>query len=125
MCSQQKLRSACAYVQSDQSLRLSLEYSISVKLLTEHHLAFLSIEGGCTISPESTLVEKSHFWKSHVAAKFFGSKHNISLSHFSNMYKANYVLSVLLGIPSLFGNLHVIYVCSFIQMLLGYTYVLK
>ena len=29
--------SACAYAQSDQSLSKSLEYSMTVKLLTEHH----------------------------------------------------------------------------------------
>ena len=34
MCNQQSLRSACTYTQSDQSLCLSLEYSMSVKLLT-------------------------------------------------------------------------------------------
>ena len=43
MCDQQSLGSACAYKQSDQSLCYSLEYSISVKLLTEHHLEFLSL----------------------------------------------------------------------------------
>ena len=32
------LRSAWAYAQSDQSFCLSLEYSMSVKLLTEHNL---------------------------------------------------------------------------------------
>ena len=37
--------SACAYAQSDQSLCLSIEYPMSVKLLTEHHLRFLSIKG--------------------------------------------------------------------------------
>ena len=36
---------------------------MSVKLLTEH-LDFLSLKGGCTGSPESTL----HCWKSHVTA---------------------------------------------------------
>ena len=35
----------------------SLEYSMSVKLLTEHHLEFLSLKGGCTGSLESTLVK--------------------------------------------------------------------
>ena len=30
---------------SDQSLCLSLEYSMTVKLLTEHHLEFLSLTG--------------------------------------------------------------------------------
>ena len=32
------------------------EYSMSVKLLTEHHLEFISLKGGCTGSSESTLV---------------------------------------------------------------------
>ena len=70
MCDQQRLRSACAYVQSDQSLCSSLEYSMSVKLLTEHHLEFLSFKGGCTGSDESTLVEMPHCWKSHATAQF-------------------------------------------------------
>ena len=41
---------------------------MSVKLLTEHHLACLSLTGGCTDSSESTLVKISHCWKSRVAA---------------------------------------------------------
>ena len=45
MCDQQSLRSACAYAQSDQSLCLSLDYFVTVKLLTEHHLEFLSLKG--------------------------------------------------------------------------------
>ena len=44
MFDQQRLRSACAYAQSDQSLYLSLEYSMTVKLQTEHHLEFLSVK---------------------------------------------------------------------------------
>ena len=44
MCDQQSLRSACAYAQSDQSLCKSLEYSMTVKLLIEHHLEFLSLK---------------------------------------------------------------------------------
>ena len=55
-------------VQSDQSLCWSLEYSMTVKLLTEYHLEFLSLKGGCTGSSESTLVKMPHCWKSHVAA---------------------------------------------------------
>ena len=39
-----------------------------VKLLTEHHLEFLSIKGGCRGSSESTLVKMSNCWKSHDAA---------------------------------------------------------
>ena len=62
MCDKQRLRPrslikafACAY-------------STSVKLLTEHHLEFLSLKCGATGSSESTLVEMPHFWKSHVMA---------------------------------------------------------
>ena len=57
-----------AKAQSDQSLCLSLEYSMSDKLLTEHHLDFLVLKGGCTGSSESILVKMPHCWKSHVAA---------------------------------------------------------
>ena len=49
--------SACAYVQSDQSLCLSLDYSILVKVLIELHLEFLSLKGGCSCSSQSTLVK--------------------------------------------------------------------
>ena len=66
MYDQQILRSACAYAQSGQSLCKSLEYSIIVKLLTEHHLEFLSLTGGCRGSSESTLVKMPHCWKSHL-----------------------------------------------------------
>ena len=66
-CDQQSLRSACAYVQSDQSLYQSLEYSMSVKLLTEHHLEFLILKGGCTGSSESTQVKMPHCWKSYLS----------------------------------------------------------
>ena len=39
-----------------------------VKLLTEHHLEFLSLKGGCTGLPESIHVKTPHCWKSHAAA---------------------------------------------------------
>ena len=68
MCDQQSLRSACAYAQSDQSLFKSLESSMTVKLLTEHNLEFLSLKGGSTGSSESTLVKMSNCWKSRAAA---------------------------------------------------------
>ena len=71
MCDQQSLRSACTYAQSDQSLCKSLEYSMSLKRLTEQHLEFLSLKGGCIRSSESTLVKMSHCWKSYVAAHIY------------------------------------------------------
>ena len=70
MCEQQRLRSACAYAQSDQRLCLSLEYSLTLRLLTEYHLEFLILRGGCLGLSESTLVKMTHCWKSHVTAKF-------------------------------------------------------
>ena len=39
-----------------------------VKLLTEHHLEFLSLKGGCRGSSESTLVKMSNCWKSNALA---------------------------------------------------------
>ena len=39
-----------------------------VKLLTEHHLEFLSLKGGCRGSSESTHFKMSNCWKSHAAA---------------------------------------------------------
>ena len=44
---------------------------IVFKLLTEHHLEFLSLKGSCTGSSESTLVKLPHCWKSHVKAHIF------------------------------------------------------
>ena len=40
-----------------------------VKLLTEHHLEFLSSKGGCRGSSESTLVRMSNCWKSRALAQ--------------------------------------------------------
>ena len=41
---------------------------MTVKLLTEHHLEFLSLTGGCTGSYESSRVKMPHCWKSHAMA---------------------------------------------------------
>ena len=43
---------------------------MNVKLLTEHHLEFLSLKGGCTGSSESRLVKMPHCWKSLIAVHF-------------------------------------------------------
>ena len=44
---------------------------MTVTLLTEHHLEFLSLKGGFTGLSESTLVKMPHYWKSHVTAHMF------------------------------------------------------
>ena len=53
------------------SLCQSLEYSMTLRLLTEYNSEFIGLKGGCTGctgSPESTLVKMQHCWKSHFAA---------------------------------------------------------
>ena len=52
-----------------------------VKLLTEHHLEFLSLKGGCRGSSESTLVKMSNCWKSHATAHlaFYDNAHRTNL----------------------------------------------
>ena len=42
---------------------------MTAKLLTEHHLEFLSLKGGCRGSSTSTLVKMSNCWKSHATAQ--------------------------------------------------------
>ena len=82
MYDKQRLRSACSFTQSDQSLSSSLEYFMGVKLLTEHLLEVLSLKGGCKGSSESTLVKMSNCWKSHARAQmvFFNYMQNLFCS---------------------------------------------
>ena len=42
-----------------------------VKLLTELHLEFLSLKGGCRGSSESTLDKMSNCWKYHAEVQNF------------------------------------------------------
>ena len=41
---------------------------MNIKLLTEHHLEFLSLKRGSKGLSESSLVKMPHCWKSHVVA---------------------------------------------------------
>ena len=55
-----------------------------VKLLTEHHLEFLSLKGGCTGTSEYTFVKMSHCWKSQVTTHvLFSVALEISLDYFT------------------------------------------
>ena len=56
-----------------------------VKLLTEHHLEFLGLKGGCRGSSESTLVKMSSCWKSNAAAHMapHGAFRQKTTTHFS------------------------------------------
>ena len=69
-----------------------------VKLLTEHHLEFLSSKGGCRGSSESTLVRMLNCWKSralaHLVEKFQvqepilrpGNLYNFAQVHFLSLF---------------------------------------
>ena len=59
-----------------------------VKLLTEHHLEFLSLKGCCTGSSESTLVKMPHCWKSHamahISTRWVAIQHHVIDTHYHN-----------------------------------------
>ena len=61
---------------------------MSVKLLTEHHLECLSLEGGCRGSSESTHVKMSNYWKSHALAHYVITVLPVCLAHSSNMLQS-------------------------------------
>ena len=54
---------------------------MSVRLLTEHHLEFLSLKGGCIGSAESTLVKMPYCWKSNVAAQLLPEESGKAISN--------------------------------------------
>ena len=67
---------------------------MSVKLLTEHHLEFLSIKKDCTGSSEFTLVKMPHCWKSHVTAHTFCTPSHRS-EHFIKVQVTEEIWSIL------------------------------
>ena len=67
-----------------------------VKLLTEHHLEFLSLTGDCRGSSESTLVKMLNCWKSHAAAQI-----QLPFPLFSGVHNSSSILlSQSLSMPS-------------------------
>ena len=44
-----------------------------IKLLTGHHLEFLSLKGGCKGLSESNFFKMPYCWKSHVAAQILSA----------------------------------------------------
>ena len=73
---------------------------MSVKLLTDQHLEFLSLKEDCTGSSESTHVEMPHCCKSHVTAHIYtnGLENNLKFTLKMNRY------------PDLFGGYTVVQV---------------
>ena len=64
---------------------------MSVKLLTEHCLEFLSLKGGCRGSSESTLVKMSNCWKSHAVAQIALSLTLLQIISYSAVNCLNYI----------------------------------
>ena len=52
---------------------------MNIKVLTDHHLEFLSFNGGCIGSSEYIFVKMPHCWKSHAAAQLFFIKVHITM----------------------------------------------
>ena len=77
---------------------------MSVKLLTEHHLEFLSLKGGCRGSSKFTLVKMSNCWKSHGMAKLI---YYISISIF------------------LINKHHLVIICSLKELLIAKLFFFK
>ena len=74
-----------------------------VKLLIEHHLEFLSLNGGSRGSSESTLVKMSNCWKSHALAHIENADLDIGVSgvylHLLKYFATHiYVLAQLLHV---------------------------
>ena len=74
---------------------------MTVKLLAEHQLEFLSLKGGCAHSSESTLVKIPHCWKSHVTANF--------IFHQMAQVTEEYNVDVNTGKKGLGIQIHVLY----------------
>ena len=58
-------------IPTDQSRCKSLQYYMTVQLLTEHHLKFQSLKRGCTGSSESTLVKMPQIVENHMSRLLF------------------------------------------------------
>ena len=76
---------------------------MTVKLLTEHYLEFLSLKGGCTGSSESTLVKMPHCCQSRITI-FSGDAIAIRKMKFTNL---DYASAVSVGILCFLGLINV------------------
>ena len=63
-----------------------------VKPLTEDHLEFLPVKGGCTGSSESTLVKMSNCWKSHALAQIYYINVHHKMQHMGAQWLSGRVL---------------------------------
>ena len=81
---------------------MSLDYSMTVNLLTEQLLEFLRLKGGCVCSSESIHVKMPHCWKAHVTAQlsFMCIKRVVTVAVRSNVVVLLLLIQCLLLLPS-------------------------
>ena len=84
VCATSKASDQPALTQTGQSLCKSFDYSLSVKLLTEHHFEFLSLIGEAALARLSLFMSKCHIVRNHMsqlnyAVELIGS---ITMRHF-------------------------------------------
>ena len=85
---------------------------MTVKLLTEHHLEFLSLKRGCTGCSESTLIKMPHCWKSHVTAYMLTLRLLILTKyHLLYLIRSKVVVLLLFIVASIVGVLCFIVQC--------------
>ena len=72
---------------------------MTVKILTAHHLDFLSLKGNCTGSSESILVKMPHCWKSHVAVHIviYVSGVVVGICHRSGLASSTQIMPLYAG----------------------------
>ena len=63
-----------------------------VKLLTEQHLGFLSLKGGCRGSSKSTLFKVPHCWKSHATANLNRIEYSVSYTYRLVQYQGSSIV---------------------------------
>ena len=66
---------------------------MTVKLLTEHRMEFLSFKGCWTGSSESTLDKMPHCWKSHVTARLLSEHYQLMLQLLQTTSKSLFIVS--------------------------------
>ena len=75
---------------------------MTVKLMTEHHLEFLNLNGGCTGSSEFTHVKMPYCWKSYATAQIIISSYALlSVGLLYTVMCGLFTLSYELLIPDL------------------------
>ena len=56
-----------------------------VQLLTEHHLEFLSLKGGCRGSSKAAHVKMPHCWRSHALAHIMSCENSVDPDQLENI----------------------------------------